>query len=148
MNLHALSTPAALDRLADFYEILSLATLHQLDVLYAAEARFKDPFNEVLGVVAIRRIFEHMFESVDAPRFVVTTRIVDGDQAMLGWNFHLRLRGRDIVVRGVSHLRFDAGGKVVVHRDYWDPAEELYAHLPLIGSLMRALQRKLSAGSS
>ena len=67
---------------------------------------------------------------------------------MLGWNFHLRLRGRDIVVRGVSHLRFDAGGKVVVHRDYWDPAEELYAHLPLIGSLMRALQRKLSAGSS
>ena len=148
MNLHALSTPAALDRLADFYEILSLATLHQLDVLYAAEARFKDPFNEVLGVVAIRRIFEHMFESVDAPRFVVTARIVDGDQAMLGWDFHLRLRGRDIVVRGVSHLRFNVDGKVVLHRDYWDPAEDLYAHLPLIGSLMCALRRKLSAGSS
>jgi len=148
MNLHASSTPAAVDRLADFYETLSIATLQQLDALYAAEARFKDPFNEVLGVVAIRRIFEHMFESVDAPRFVVTTRIVDGDQGMLGWNFHLRVRGRDIVVRGVSHLRFAGDGKVVRHRDYWDPAEDLYAHLPLIGSLMRALRRKLSAGSS
>ena len=148
MNLHAVSTAKAVDRLADFYEALSPATLRELDALYAAEARFKDPFNEVLGVVAIRRIFEHMFASVDTPRFVVTTRIVDGDQAMLGWNFHLRLRGRDIVVRGVSHLRFDVSAKVVVHRDYWDPAEDLYAHLPLIGSLMRALRRKLSAGSS
>ena len=148
MNLHAVSTAKAVDRLADFYEALSPATLHELDALYAVDARFKDPFNEVLGVAAIRRIFEHMFASVDTPRFVVTTRIVDGDQAMLGWNFQLRLRGRDLVVAGVSHLRFDAGGKVVLHRDYWDPAEELYAHLPLIGSLMRALRRKLSAGSS
>ena len=87
-----------------------------------------------------------MFASVDGPRFAVTTRIVDGDQAMLGWNFHLRLRGRDIVVRGVSHLRFDAGGKVVLHRDYWDAAEELYAKQPLLGSLMNFLRRKLSAG--
>ena len=148
MNLHAVSTAKAVNRLTDFYEALSSTTLHELDALYAAEARFKDPFNEVLGVVAIRRIFEHMFASVDTPRFVVTTRIVDGDQAMLGWNFHLRLRGRELVVRGVSHLRFDASAKVVVHRDYWDPAEDLYAHLPLIGSLMRALRRKLSAGSS
>ena len=148
MNLHAVSTAKAVDRLADFYEALSPATLYELDALYAVDARFKDPFNEVLGVAAIRRIFEHMFASVDTPRFVVTTRIVDGDQAMLGWNFQLRLRGRDIVVRGVSHLRFDASAKVVVHRDYWDPAEDLYAHLPLIGSLMRALRRKLSAGSS
>ena len=148
MNLHPLSAAKAVDRLADFYEALSPATLHELDALYAVDARFKDPFNEVLGVAAIRRIFEHMFASVDTPRFVVTTRIVDGDQAMLGWNFQLRLRGRDIVVRGVSHLRFDASAKVVLHRDYWDPAEDLYAHLPLIGSLMRALRRKLSAGSS
>ncbi len=148
MNLHAVSTAKAVDRLADFYEALSPATLHELDALYAVDARFKDPFNEVLGVAAIRRIFEHMFASVDTPRFVVTTRIVDGDQAMLGWNFQLRLRGRDLVVRGVSHLRFDTSAKVVVHRDYWDPAEDLYAHLPLIGSLMRALRRKLSAGSS
>ena len=148
MNPNAVSTAKAVDRLADFYEALSSTTLHELDALYAAEARFKDPFNEVLGVAAIRRIFEHMFASVDTPRFVVTTRIVDGDQAMLGWNFHLRLRGRELVVRGVSHLRFDASAKVVVHRDYWDPAEDLYAHLPLIGSLMRALRRKLSAGSS
>ena len=44
-------------------------------------------------------------------------------------------------MRGASHLRFDAAGKVVLHRDYWDAAEELYAKLPLIGPPMRLLRR-------
>jgi len=44
-------------------------------------------------------------------------------------------------VRGASHLRFDAAGKVVLHRDYWDAAEELYAKLPVLGGLMRYLKR-------
>jgi steroid delta-isomerase len=48
-------------------------------------------------------------------------------------------------VRGASHLRFDAAGKVVLHRDYWDAAEELYAKLPLIGCVMRGLQRMARA---
>lgn len=145
--LQTSSTAAAVDRLADFYQTLSPSTLNALDGLYATDARFKDPFNEVVGVAAIRRIFEHMFATADAPRFVVTRRIVQDDQAMLGWDFHVRLRGREIVVRGVSHLAFDADGHVSLHRDYWDPAEELYAHLPLIGVLMRTLRRRLSAGA-
>lgn len=137
---------AAAERLADFYQTLTPASLPALGRYYAADASFKDPFNEVAGVAAIERIFAHMFAAVEAPRFMVTTCIVDGDQAMLGWDFHLRLRGRDIVVRGVSHLRFDAGGRVEMHRDYWDAAEELYARLPVVGALMRLLRRRLSAG--
>jgi hypothetical protein len=45
---------------------------------YAADARFKDPFNEVQGVPAIQRIFTHMYEALDQPRFVVTGRVVHG----------------------------------------------------------------------
>ena len=140
-------TESAVTALAHFYEHLSPDTLSGLDALYAADARFKDPFNEVVGVSNIRRIFEHMFINVDAPRFVVTSRIVQGGQAMLGWDFHLVLRGRPVTVRGVSHLVFDDRGRVCLHRDYWDPAEELYAHLPIVGGLMRLLRRKLSASA-
>ena len=147
MSTQTPSTAAAVDRIADFYETLSPAMLDRLDTLYAVDVRFKDPFNEVVGVASIRRIFEHMFAKVDAPRFIVTRRIVQADQAMLGWDFHLRLRGRDIVVRGVTHLSFDVDTRVALHRDYWDPAEDLYAHLPLIGTLMRVLRRKLSASA-
>ena len=138
-------TPSPAARLARFYETLTPASLASLGEFYAADARFKDPFNEVVGVPAIRRIFEHMFASTDAPRFVVTERVEQGDQAMLGWEFHFGLRGRALTVRGVTHLRFDAEGRVALHRDYWDAAEELYEKLPVLGGLMRALRRRLTA---
>ncbi|MCK6408790.1 nuclear transport factor 2 family protein [Thauera sp.] len=140
---HPPQTPA--QRLARFYEALAPANLAALDALYAPGARFKDPFNEVTGTAAIRRIFAHMFATTDAPRFVVTDCIEQGEQAMLGWEFHFVLRGRALIVRGVTHLRFDADGRVVLHRDYWDAAEELYEQLPLLGGVMRLIKRRLSA---
>jgi len=136
---------AAAERVAQFYETLTRDSISGLAALYAPAARFKDPFNEVVGVAAIERIFAHMFATVAAPRFVITTRIAESEQAMLGWDFFLQLRGREIVIRGVTHLRFNAAGKVLLHRDYWDAAEELYARLPVIGGVMRWLRRRLAA---
>lgn len=136
---------AAAENLARFYQTLTPLSLTRIDAFYAEQAQFKDPFNAVSGLPAITRIFEHMFATVETPRFVVTNRIAEGRQAMLAWDFHLQLRGRALVIRGVSHVCFDDDGKVSVHRDYWDAAEELYARLPVLGGLMRALRRRLSA---
>jgi steroid delta-isomerase len=127
--------------LIGLYEALSLATLDDLAARYARTCRFKDPFNEVEGRAAVRRIFAHMFETVKAPRFVVTSVIAQGEQCFLGWDFH----AGDFVIRGASHLRFDAAGLVADHRDYWDAAEELYEKLPVLGALMRLLKRRLKA---
>jgi hypothetical protein len=44
-------------------------------------------------------------------------------------------------IHGVSHIRFDASGKVNYHRDYWDTGEELYAKVPVLGWLIRRLKR-------
>ena len=49
-------------------------------------------------------------------------------------------RGQDQVIRGASQLVFDELGRITLHRDYWDAAEELYEKLPLLGSLMRWLK--------
>lgn len=130
--------------LIDWFETLSPQSIDRLPDFYAADAEFKDPFNEVRGTGAIAHIFRHMFTQVDEPRFVIGSRFAGEDGVMLLWDFHFRTRGRRpqaICVRGSSHLRFDAEGKVVLHRDYWDAAEELYAKLPVLGALMRTLQR-------
>lgn len=135
--------------LIHWFEHLSPETIDQLQDFYAAEAEFKDPFNEVRGSAAIAQIFRHMFTQVDEPRFVVGSRFSGPDGVMLLWDFHFQTRGplspQAMTVRGATHLRFDAAGKVVLHRDYWDAAEELYAKLPLLGSLMRCLQRRARA---
>ena len=134
-----------LDELVVYFETLTPQSLERLGDFYAPDARFKDPFNDVQGVAAIRRIFEHMYRQVDAPRFVVTDRLAEGDRAMLVWNFHFVRRGQPQVIRGATHLRFGEDGRVLIHRDYWDAAEELYMILPGIGWLMRRLRAALAA---
>ena len=134
-----------LERLVRFFETIGPDDLHaQLAQVYASDAQFKDPFNEVRGVDEIRRIFEHMFEQVHEPRFMVTTRVLQGPQAFLTWDFLFRMKrfsSEMQCIRGATHIVFDAQGKVAVHRDYWDAAEELYEKLPGVGSLMRWLKR-------
>lgn len=139
---------ASLARLRGFFESISPANVHELGTFYAEDAYFKDPFNEVRGVAAIERIFRHMFTQVDAPRFVVHDVVAQGTQAFITWDFRFRMKRfspAEQVIRGASHLRFDAAGKVVFHRDYWDAAEELYAKLPLLGGLMRFLRRRAAS---
>jgi len=139
---------AALERVCTFYETLSPRSLAEIGSLYTAEARFKDPFNAVQGVPAITRIFEHMFESLHEPRFVVTRRLLDGQEAFLVWEFRFRLKrfdsGTAQVIHGGSHLVLAPDGRVSEHRDYWDAAEELYEKLPVVGGLMRWLRRRVN----
>ncbi len=131
------------------YEGLSADTLPALLRLYSEQAQFKDPFNEVCGRPAIEHIFRHMFDTLEAPRFVVATQVCQGDDAFLTWEFSFRrgAGGALLSIRGASHLHFSAEGGVDLHRDYWDAAEELYAKLPLLGVLIRALRNFLSAES-
>jgi hypothetical protein len=136
----------AVERLVQFFEHLQPQDLHRLPQLYAPQARFKDPFNEVQGLAPIERVFAHMFEALDAPHFIVTERIVHEHQCFLAWDFRFRFKRFDTqswqTVRGGTHLVFDAQGRVSLHRDYWDAAEELYEKLPLVGALMRWLKRR------
>ena len=135
-----------LARVITFFETIDPASTEQIDALYSADAFFKDPFNEVRGIPDIKRIFAHMFAQVEAPRFIVLEAIEQGDAAFLAWEFRFRMRRFDTkteqVIRGSTHIRFDADARVAYHRDYWDAAEELYEKLPVLGGLMRFLKRQ------
>jgi ketosteroid isomerase-like protein len=132
-------------RVKDFFEALAPADVARLPQFYAPQAYFKDPFNDVCGIEAIGRIFAHMFERLESPRFVIREALVQGDAAFLTWDFPFRLRGRELLIHGASHLKFDADGRIAYHRDYWDAAEELYEKLPLLGGLMRLLKRQAAS---
>lgn len=141
--------PSPVDSLVAFFETIRPASIADFPRYYSEDAFFKDPFNEVRGVSAIQRVFTHMFRQVVEPRFKITERVVDESGAMLVWEFHYRVaifgREQKQMIRGASHLKFDAEGKVFWHRDYWDAAEELYARLPVVGLLMRGLKSLMRA---
>jgi len=138
----------AVQRIVLLFESLSPQNLPRLAEIYTPDARFKDPFNQVQGLVAIQGIFEHMFVSLDGPHFVIRDTIVQGNQCFLSWDFIFRMKrfNRDEqCIRGGSHLVLAADGRIALHRDYWDSAEELYEKLPLVGALMRWLKRRVNS---
>lgn len=136
---------ARVARIVERFESLAEADVARLRELYTPDAAFKDPFNDVRGPDAIERIFRHMFIALEVPRFVVRDIVVDGDQCFLTWDFRFRMKRfahDEQCIRGGSHLRLAPDGRIAVHRDYWDAAEELYEKLPVVGALMRWLKHR------
>ena len=144
-----LTPQSTLDRVTTYFETLTPQSVAELASFYDPQARFKDPFNQVQGVAAIRHIFEHMFVALDAPRFIITGQVAQGRQCFLTWEFRFRfkrfLQGTEQTILGTSHLVFSEQGLITLHRDYWDAAEELYEKLPVVGSLMRWLKSRANS---
>ncbi|WP_227010433.1 nuclear transport factor 2 family protein [Pelagibius marinus] len=124
-------TPVDLDRLADFC---------------APEVHFRDPFNEVSGLAAYRRVLEKMFRDIGQPAFQVTGHALAGEVCYLRWRFAFRrAKGETMRILGMSEVHFDAEGRVTAQIDYWD-AGQVYETVPLLRGLARLVKRRLSVG--
>ena len=135
-------------RLIERFETLSPADLGRLGQFYAEDARFRDPFQEVRGVAAIAAVYRHMFDTLEAPRFVVRDALVDGERCFLTWDFEYALRRGPVQrVHGGSLLHLGADGRIAEHLDYWD-ASALYETLPLLGAPMRWLRARVRGAAA
>ena len=136
------------EQIVSFFETLTPQSLARCGEIYAPDARFKDPFHDVRGLPAIQGIYQHMFSALHDPRFVVHERIISGPQCFLTWDFQFCFKsyhpGVTQTVHGGSHLQLDPQGRITLHRDYWDAAEELYEKLPVVGGLMRWIKHRVN----
>jgi hypothetical protein len=63
-----------------------------------------------------------------------------GNDVYLRWFMHLEFRAgwrraaTDTV--GISHLRLDENGRIVLHQDFWDKAEGIFREVPFVGALI------------
>lgn len=132
---------------AKAFEAITPGSLEALGSLCADTVRFKDPFNDVTGREAFARVFQHMFKTVDQPRFTVSHISTVDDTAFLRWRFSFKPKGSQEtwVIEGMSEVRFDAHGRVCLHWDHWDAAEQFYERLPVLGSVLRLIKRRLAA---
>jgi hypothetical protein len=131
------------------FESLTPDSVSELGRIYAPDARFIDPFNDVQGLAQVQAVFRHMFETLEQPHFVVTGQVVDRNQCFLLWDFHFRFRAfrrhTAQTIAGTSHLRFDTLGRITMHQDYWDAAHGLYQKMPVVGALMRWLRNRANS---
>lgn len=115
---------------------------------YASDVYFNDTLKAVRGLDALRHYLGESAEAVEDCRVAIheTTRTAH-DEHLVRWTMMIRFkrfkRGVDTYSIGVSHLRFNAEGHVVYHQDYWNAADGLYQHVPVLGAAIRAIQNRL-----
>ena len=137
-----------LRRFATEFAALDAGNLARLGELYSDDVLFRDPLHEVRGLPALQRYFAEMYANVDRLDFDFHgfDQVAEGE-GYLRWTMsyrHPRLAaGQLIRVEGCSHLLW-SDGKVHRHRDYFDAGALLYEHLPVLGSLIRWLKRRLA----
>ena len=139
---------ARFDELAEWFETLTPASLQDITTVYAQTATFRDPFNDLRGVASVRQVYQHMFETLVEPRFVITSKLIDSANAFMTWRFLFTIRGKAYVIEGGTHFILDEQGLIAIHRDYWDAAQELYEKIPVLGAVLRGLRRKLSIANA
>ena len=139
------SLEAAVAGLLSFYRDLSPATVPQLRALARPDMRFRDPFNDLVGIDPVLVLFAKMFEDLDSIAWDVTGWALDGHKLYLAWHFRAEIRGRGMRLDfpGMSEVLFDANGLVASHVDHWDAGRYFYEQLPLLGRLLRWLRRRI-----
>jgi hypothetical protein len=77
-------------------------------------------------------------------RFTFTAPALQGKDVYLPWTMILtdRRSGGEQHSIGLSRLRFNAGGKVIFHQDYWDSADVLVPRVPVANGLIEAVRRR------
>ncbi len=112
---------------------LTPETINDFDKLISKEIIFVDPFNNIQGVDAFKRIFYHMFENIKKPKFLILDYSIKKQRVYLKWKMTFIAFNSLQTIEGMSELQLNDVGKVISHIDYWDSLNGLFVKIPLIG---------------
>jgi hypothetical protein len=115
---------------------------------YAEDVYFNDGLKAIDGLDALLPYLRESAEATDDCRVEILDVARSGSgEYYVRWSMMIRFkrfkRGEATWSVGTSHLRFDDRGRVVYHQDYWNAAEGLFEHVPLLGHAIRAIRRRL-----
>lgn len=131
----------------DFFETINEnRKIEEYKKYFDENSRFKDPFNDVIGVNNIYKIFLHMYTQVDNPKFKIIENISEKNISYIKWEFIFSFKNSKNIesFTGVSRVLFSENRKVIFHEDFWDTSENLYEKIPILSFFMKLIKRKLS----
>jgi hypothetical protein len=126
----------------ELYSDLSPASVEaRVKETYAANVWFNDTIATKVGISAVAAYLLRTAQDTPEVRATIDDVAVSGSDCYVRWTMHVRTPnlagGKPIVTSGISQLRFDREGRIILHQDYWNPAAGIYQHLPVIGLVLR-----------
>jgi len=140
---------AGIARFIEFYRVYAPEVIRRdIRAVYAEQAYFLDPFHELTGVETMERYFLRAAEPVEECTFEIEDWAENNGEHYTRWTMRLRLKNKKneppTETLGLTHLRFDAQGKVIFHADYWDPQYPVYDKIPLLSGMLRYVRGRIA----
>ncbi|MCA1778457.1 MAG: nuclear transport factor 2 family protein [Xanthomonadaceae bacterium] len=128
---------SGLDQFSEVYRDLARRDLgERVQALYAETLYFNDTLVTFRDRGELGDYMATTAARLNASRVTIDQVLRDGHDVFVRWSMHYETGSIDSTSIGMSHLRFDENGRIVLHQDFWDSASGLYRHLPIIGPLM------------
>jgi ketosteroid isomerase-like protein len=139
----------AISRVKQFLSEITERSVRETTLqVYAPDAYLNDTLTSRRGAETIRDYFLSTVEAAES----ITASIEDVTRAGDGsyyfrWVMDVRMKkvakGDTIRTLGVTLIRFDEQGRVLIHQDYWDSAAGLWDHVPVLGRGIRTIKARL-----
>ena len=138
----------AITRFTDFLREWNSETIaDNVQAVYASEAYFNDTIEEMNSNKEIAHYLSKSLKATEAVRIEVLDVARSGVDYYFRWVMDIKFRNLNnsdwTQSEGMSQIRFDHEGKVLLHRDFWDAAGGLFAYMPVVGSLLRWIKGRL-----
>ncbi|MCG8435556.1 MAG: nuclear transport factor 2 family protein [Gammaproteobacteria bacterium] len=115
--------------------------------VYADQLYFNDTFRTFSNRSELSEYLVETAETVDSTTVEIEDVARSGSDYYLRWimNLEVTVSGDKIATRsiGVTHLKFNDEGKIILHQDYWDGVDGFYQHLPIVGYLIRKVKARI-----
>lgn len=133
-----------IDNFKKYFAEIDFSKEPLLREIYANNVVFKDPIHEIHGIEQLIDYFKKLNSNLIEGSFQFTSESIVGSKAYLTWEMHLDLKRPNKSVRasGISVLFFEK--KITEQRDYFDAGELFYEQVPILGSIIKMLKKRIA----
>lgn len=116
--------------------------------LYSENIHFSDALILTKDKQVIVKHFSDLEAAGNQVKVTMHQKLISGNDIYLVWSMEARFTPirREMISDslGVTHLRFDEDGKVILHQDFWDSTEGFFRHIPVLGSVVNSVKRRVA----
>ena len=114
--------------------------------VYAENAYLNDTLVTHHGPEEIKAYFLETADTMESYEVTIDDIASSGNEHYVRWTMVFsapKLNGGNPVHSvGMSHVRLNSEGKVVMHQDFWDSGMNIYGQLPVLGGVIESIRKR------
>ena len=130
----------ALQKYLSHFESLQENKIDELLSSVSENFIFEDPFQKIEGKSKFKGLLKKMFKRLKKPKFKIIMVYEHKRVNVVKWNFSCEFLKKKILFSGMSEI-YIKEKLITKHVDYWDSGRNFYSHLPVIGSIFKAIHK-------